>query len=76
MFDGYKSAKEAAYDPFEELKNSWRLFEIDDLNTLCNKAKTKEQHNLILDHMYKYDATRVGYYKRIEKKIINHYWEG
>lgn len=75
IFDGYREAKEANHNPFNELQKSWRLLEVDEVNDLYKKAKTKEQHEMILDHMYKYDATRVGYYKRIEKKIINNYWE-
>lgn len=74
IFEGYKAAKEANYDPFAELQHSWRLLEVDEVSDLCKKAKTKEQHEMILDHMYKWDATRVGYYKRIEKNIINQYW--
>lgn len=76
IFDGYREAKDFKHNPFNELENSWKLFEVDDLNDLYKKATTKEQHELILDHMYQYDATRVGYYKRIEDKIIQHYWEG
>lgn len=74
VFQGYKEAKDQR-DPFKVLENSWKLYEIDDLNDLYKQAKSKEHHNLILDHMYHYDATRVGYYKTIERKIINYYWE-
>lgn len=74
IFDGYRKAKAYNHNPLNELENSWKLLEVDDLNDLYKKAKTKEQHDL--DHMYQYDATRAGYYKRIEKKIIEHYWEG
>ncbi|MBT2696328.1 hypothetical protein J7E79_02615 [Bacillus sp. ISL-40] len=75
VFEGYKEAKDQR-DPFGELEKAWCLYGVDDLNGLLGFAKTKEQHELILDHMYQFDATRVGYYKNIETKIINHYWEG
>lgn len=74
IFQGIKEAKDSR-DPFHELERSHLLYEIDELNQLCNVAKTKEQHETILDHMYRFDATRVGYYERIERKIIHHYWE-
>jgi hypothetical protein len=76
IFNGYREAKHYNHNPYNELGKSYLLADVDDLNDLCNKAKTKEQHESILDHMYRFDATRVDYYKRIEKKIINHYWEG
>ncbi|NRD81178.1 hypothetical protein HPT25_28205, partial [Bacillus sp. BRMEA1] len=69
-------AKTYNHNPFNELEKSWYLMDIATLNDLCDKAKTKEQHEMILDHMYRFDATRVDYFKRIEKKIINRYWEG
>jgi hypothetical protein len=75
IFQGYKEAKESSRDPFKELEKSWYLYEIDDLEELRKQATNKEQHNLILDHMYKYDATQVDYFRQIEKKIINYYWE-
>lgn len=76
IFDGYRDAKAYNHNPFNELEKTPLLFDVADLNTLYGKAKTKEQHEAILDHMYRFDATRVDYYKRIEKKIINQYWEG
>lgn len=76
IFNGYREAKEYNHNPFNELERTSLLFDVADLNNLCDKAKTKEHHEAILDHMYRFDATRVDYYKRIEKKIINRYWEG
>jgi hypothetical protein len=76
IFDGYADAKRESRNPFNELEKSYLLFDVSDLNDLCSKAKTKQQHESILDHMYRFDATRVDYYKRIENRIINHYWEG
>jgi hypothetical protein len=75
IFDGYREAKAYNHNPFNELEKSY-LLDVSDLNELCDKAKNKQQHEAILDHMYRFDATRVDYYKRIEKKIINRYWEG
>lgn len=76
IFDGYQEAKKYNYNPYNELEKSHRLFEVAELNDLCDKAKTKKQHEQILDHMYRFDATRVDYFKQIEKKIIDRYWEG
>jgi hypothetical protein len=85
MFEGIKEARSNNYSrKFSDLNmvmDCWignastRLLEVDELNDLFNHATTKEQHESILDHMYRFDATRVGYYKQIEKKIINQYWE-
>lgn len=76
LFDGYKEAKSYNHNPFNELENTWRLFSVSELNGLYKEAETKEQHELILDHMYRFDATSVPRYKRIEDKIIERYWEG
>jgi hypothetical protein len=73
MFDGLKAAK-ANPDPFEQLEKSWYLYEVRDLRKLEREAKTKEQDEMILDHLYKWDATRVDYYKKIENKIIQRHW--
>jgi cell fate (sporulation/competence/biofilm development) regulator YlbF (YheA/YmcA/DUF963 family) len=75
IFQGYKEAK-SERNPYEELERAGFLYDVADLRKLTNQAKTKEQHESILDHMYKYNATRVDYYSNIEKKIIHHYWEG
>lgn len=76
IFDGYREARAYNHNPFNDLEKSYLLFDVADLSELCDKAKNKQQHEAILDHMYRFDATRVDYYKRIEKKIINRYWEG
>ncbi|MDF2854240.1 MAG: hypothetical protein K0Q87_91 [Neobacillus sp.] len=75
MFQGYKDVKNER-DPYKELEKVGFLYDVADLRVLSNQAKTKEQHESILDHMYKFDATRVDYYSNIEKKIIQLYWEG
>lgn len=77
LFDGYSAAREKSYYPrkFEEMKKTNLLFGVDDLNDMFSHARSKEEHEIILDHMYRFDATQVGYYQKIEKKIINHYWE-
>lgn len=77
LFDGYKTAREKSYYPrkFEEMKKTNLLFGVDELNDLYEEAEDKEDYETILDHMYRFDATRVGYYKRIENKIINNFWE-
>jgi hypothetical protein len=77
VFQGYKKVKDERC-PYKELENSWRLYEVDELEELRKSATTKEQHETILDHMYKFNATEgeLGYFKRIEDKIIKQYWEG
>jgi hypothetical protein len=77
LFDGYKAAKEESYYPrkFEEMKKTNILFDVADLNDMYDHAEEKEEYETILDHMYRFDATRVGYYKKIENKIINDFWE-
>lgn len=79
LFDGYKSAKEKSYYPrkFEEMRKTNRLFEVDELEDMYKNAEDKEDYEDILDHMYRFNATegQLGYYKRIEKKIINDFWE-
>jgi hypothetical protein len=79
LFDGYKAGKEKRYYPrrFEEMKKTNLLFGVDDLNDMLDHAEEKEDYETILDHMYRFNATdgQFGYYKRIEKKIINEMWE-
>lgn len=84
MFDGYKEARDSNIDrKFDQLNkpNAWikdsyiPLLEVAELNELLEQAKTEEHYNAILDHMYRFDATRVKPYKNIESKIIKHFWE-
>jgi hypothetical protein len=74
VFQGYKEVKESR-DPYEVLDKAWYLYQVDDLNHLTDGAKKKDQYNVILDHLYKWDATRVDYYKDIEHKIIDRMWD-
>jgi hypothetical protein len=74
MFDGYKEVKDNR-DPYKELEKAWYLYEVKDLRELTNKAKHDSQYNTILDHLYKWDATRVEPYKDIEYKIIDRMWD-
>jgi hypothetical protein len=74
MFQGYKAEKDKR-DPYKELEKSWYLYEVKDLKDLTNKARKDEQYNTILDHLYKWDATRVDPYKEIENKIIEEMWD-
>lgn len=80
IFEGIKEAKESSYYPrkFEEMKKTNLLFDVDDLTDMYKHARDKEDHETILDHMYRFNATEgeFGYYKRIEKRIIHNYWEG
>jgi hypothetical protein len=73
IFQGVKQAKEQ--DPYRQLEKSWWLYDVSELRELADKAKTKQQQEIVLDHLYKWDATRVDYYKNIENKIIDRMWE-
>jgi hypothetical protein len=74
IFQGYKEVKDKR-DPYKELEKSWYLYEVKDLKELANKAKHDSQLNTVLDHLYKWDATRVDPYKDIENKIIDRMWD-
>lgn len=76
IFDGYREAKEDSFYPrkFKELEKGF-LFGIDELDDMVDHAEDKEDYESILDHMYRFDATEVGYYKNIEKKIMDKFWE-
>lgn len=78
IFQGVAEAKQETYYPrkFREMEMS-RLFEVDELEDMLQHAKTKDDLNLILDHMYRFDACELGeygYYKKIERKIIERLW--
>ena len=75
VFAGATEARKENYYPrkFREMETSF-LFGVDELEDMLAHAKSKDQCNLILDHMYRFDATRVDYYKDIENKIIDRMW--
>lgn len=77
LFAGYKEAKKDAYRQhlFDELEYLPVLFSSNHLNNMYQMAKTKDEHNAILEHLYRYDATEVPSYKKIENKIIDLYRE-
>lgn len=77
MFDGYKGAKTESYYPrrFQEMAKTNILFDLDETADMLKHAEDKEQFDTILDHLYRFDATRVKGYEKIEKKIIHKYWE-
>jgi hypothetical protein len=76
LFEGYKEAKQQSYYPrkFEEMENTNRLFEVDELTDMLGHTRNKKDYETILDHMYRFDATEVGYYRKIEQKIIDNFW--
>jgi hypothetical protein len=78
IFQGVAEAKQESYYPrrFRELETS-RLLEVDELEDMLQHARSKEQLDLILDHLYRFDACELGefgYYKKIERKIIERLW--
>jgi hypothetical protein len=78
IFQGVAEAKQETYYPrrFREMETS-RLFEVDELEDMLQHAKNKDDLNAILDHMYRFDACELGeygYYKKIERKIIERLW--
>lgn len=77
IFEGYKSARkdEDFQRPFDELGWTPFLFSSDYLGELYGVASTKEQHESILDHLYRHRATEVESYQNIEQKIIDKYYK-
>lgn len=59
---------------FNELDYSPFLASSSHLNGLLEDSESKEEHESILDHMYRFDACEVDSYKSIESKIIKRYW--
>jgi hypothetical protein len=59
---------------FNELGYSPFLFSSDYLNEMMDECETKEDHEAILDYMYRFDVCEIDSYKSIEDKIINKYW--
>lgn len=59
---------------FEELASTEYLFSSKYLNELLDEARTKEEHESILDHMYRNEAVDIKSYSEIEKKIIDKYY--
>lgn len=76
IFQGAAEARRDTFYPrkFREMESSL-LFGVDELEDMLNHAKKKDDYNAILDHMYRFDATRVDYYKEIENKIIDRMWK-
>lgn len=74
MFQGYKAVKDNR-NPYEELDKAWYLYEVKDLRQLIQGAKNDTQLNYVLDHLYKWDSTRVDPYKELENKIIDRMWD-
>lgn len=76
MFDGYRDVKKDDYSQqFAELEWTPFLFSSDYLNDMYSKATTKEQHETILGHLYRHEATDVDSYQSIEKRIIDKYFK-
>ncbi|TYR75597.1 hypothetical protein FZC79_10545 [Rossellomorea vietnamensis] len=59
---------------YKELDYSPYLFSSSHLNSLMEDSEDKEEHDSILDHMYRFDACEVDSYRSIESKIIKRYW--
>ena len=61
--------------PFRELEGFPMLHSSNYLNSLIPKAKTEDELDLILEHLYKFDTLDIENYKKVEQKIINKRWE-
>lgn len=61
--------------PFKELDGYPMLHSSKYLNILANEAKTKDEMDLVLDHLYKFDTLEIDAYKEVERKIIERRWE-
>ena len=57
-----------------EVDHSPFLLSSSHLKGLMDTTDDKEEHESILDHMYRFDACEVDSYKNIEDKIIKRYW--
>lgn len=76
MFDGYRNVKKDDYSQqFSELDWTPFLFSSDYLNDMYSNATTKEQHETILDYLYRHNATEVSSYQAIEQQIIDKYFK-
>jgi len=81
LFDGYRTSKthkSKKHDrDFKELEWYPMLYSTNHLNYLVDEAETKEEHEAILSYMYRFEnAIRdAPAYNKIEKKIIDQYWE-
>lgn len=75
---GYSTSKPAKDKKrkwqFEELEQTEYLFSSKYLNELLDEARTKREHESILEHMYRNEATDVESYSKIEKKIIDKFY--
>ena len=61
--------------PFKELDGYPMLHSSKYLNILANEAKTDDELDLVLDHLYKFDTLEIDSYKKVEQKIIDRRWE-
>lgn len=60
---------------FRDLEHFPMLHSSKYLNILIDEAETEEQHDLILDHLYKFDTLDVDSYKKVEQKIVDKRWK-
>lgn len=61
--------------PFRELDGFPMLHSSKYLNELAKQAKTDDELDLILDHLYKFDTLDIDNYKKVEQKIIDMRWK-
>lgn len=70
-----RSKSKREYDMrFDLLDQSPFLHSSKYLNELYESAKSKQDFNVLLEHIYKSQAEEIDSYQEIEKKIINKYW--
>ncbi|PAE24087.1 hypothetical protein [Bacillus sp. 7894-2] len=76
LIDGYSDAKRPKRRKlqYEGLDNSPVLFSSAYLNELYEGAKSKEEYDAILGHIYNHTANDVDSYAELEEKIIERYW--
>lgn len=77
MFEGYAESpvikERRRTRQINELSWYPMLFSSAHLNEVYEQAKTKEEHEAILDYLYRFNATEVESYANIERKIIEKY---
>lgn len=77
VFEGYSTSPSTQEKRrkrlIDELEWYPMLFSSGHLNDVLEQSETKEEHEAILDYLYRFNATEVDSYQQIEQKIIDKY---
>lgn len=79
FFDAYNTSdfgkEKKRAKAFKELEAFPMLHSSEYLNSLTKQAKTTEEYDLILDHLYKHETLDIDSYKNVEQNIIDLRWK-